>query len=51
MVPYHHKCHIWMSKEVEKTCFKLIIWGDKASQKGQDQFLWKEGFSLCNTAI
>ena len=43
MVFYHHNCHIWMSKEVEEICFKFIIWGDKASHKGQDQLLWERG--------
>ena len=43
MVPYNHNCYIWMSKEVEEICSKVIIWGDKASHKEQDQFLWKRG--------
>ena len=43
MVPYNHNCHIWMSKEVEEICFKVINWGDKASHKEQDKFLWERG--------
>ena len=43
MVPYNRNCHICMSKEVEEICFKVINWGDKASHKEQDQFLWERG--------
>ena len=33
--------YLRMSKE--EVCFKGIIWGDKASHKGQDQFFWERG--------